>query len=61
MLKHTIGTITIAGIALVSLAGCSDTATVKHESTTTTPGGSTTTTIEKTVETTGSNPPPAAP
>lgn len=51
----------MTAMMLISLPGCSDTASVKQETKTTTPGGTTTTTVEKEVKTTGKNPPPPNP
>jgi hypothetical protein len=59
MMKRLTASMLIVAIALVTLPGCSDTASVKQETTTTTPGGKTTTTVEKSVKTSGDNPPPA--
>ncbi|MDB5385459.1 MAG: hypothetical protein JWM11_1105 [Planctomycetaceae bacterium] len=60
-MKRLTAALLLASLSLMSLPGCSDTASVKQENKTTTPGGYTTTTVEKEVKTTGKNPPPANP
>jgi hypothetical protein len=60
-MKRLTASVLLVAIALITLPGCSDTASVKQETTTKGPGGTTKTTVEKDVTTTGKNPPPANP
>jgi hypothetical protein len=54
-------TLFIVGLGLAGIAGCSDEASVKKETTISSPGGQTKITDEKKIESSGENPPVPAP